>query len=806
MINNKKLSWIKWSLKSLLVGVFLLSGYLLLNTQEGLETTISFIKEFLPGQLKINNIQGRLIGPIELEELNYQDSKIKLYISKAQFDWQWKDLIQGKLNFGSVFIDKLIFFEKKKTSQKKSNPYQKKTSLFPKIFRYLKFNSIDIHRIDAQSEGIKFQLQGSIHQHWNVNWQIDIKDLNEFIPKLQGEIVLRGKIRGEMPCPEFDITTQKTNLLWKNWQFKQVQAEININSKHQRWVFNLSSPQLNNKTFKLEPIKLNLSGSWSPFSLEGSLSKFKLNKLTQLTLSSMVVPITKISSHLSEFGLETSLQTLEGNKNQLLVYLLLPHYQLHSLPTLQQALYTNIDLSFKDLNFIAQLIPNIKNTKGIFNAKIKVKGSLNKPIFNLSFNLKKASTIIPTLGLYLKNINYQINTDKNNLIGNGRIESGNGFLELYTLTDLSTQNLSTLIDLEGKNLTIIQNSEYKIIATPKLKILANRQQIQTEGTILFPKASIKINPKNNNLAQLSNDVVFVGNKKKSINFPLAFKNDIKIETGDDVHLQYRGLSTKLKGTLIIKQDFDHPALATGQLQLFPGEYNYFGQSLTLKSNSSLNFVNTPINDPILNITASRNVLILPVSTPNTSNEIKSKFGSSNFIQSSLLPAQSIPIQLEVGLQVRGTIQDPRITLFSDPSNIIKSKLDLLSYLITGQASNQLSAASAQLLLNAASNLGSENNNNIGKIISKMQQKLGLDQLTIGAKPIFDPNTNSLQQNTSLIVGKNLSPKLNISYSLGFLNQISILEINYILNKNLSLQTTSSNFANGLDLIYKLEKN
>ena len=154
--------------------------------------------------------------------------------------------------------------------------------------------------------------------------------------------------------------------------------------------------------------------------------------------------------------------------------------------------------------------------------------------------------------------------------------------------------------------------------------------------------------------------------------------------------------------------------------------------------------------------------------------------------------------------MRGTLQNPYIILFANPSNIIKSQLDMLSYLITGQASNQLSAATTQLLLTAASNLGNEKSN-IGQIISKIQQKMGLDQLTIGSKPIFNPTTNSLQQNTSLIVGKNISPKLNISYSLGLLDQISILNINYILNKNFSLQTTSSNFANGLDLIYKLEK-
>ena len=805
MINNKKLASIRWLLKSLLIVVFIISGYLILSTEKGLKSAILFGKEFLPGQLKIKIIHGRVLGPIQLKELYYQNNKINLYISETQFDWHWNDLLKGKLNLGPIFIDKLNLFVKQKINQKKLEPSRQKTYRLPQILKYLKLNSVDIHQINVQTDAISLLVQGSVHQQWNINWHINVKDLNKFIPESRGKIILRGRIKGTSLYPEIDIIAEKTNLLWYDWQFKQIQGAINIASKNKKWFFNLNTIQLNNKIFKFAPLQLKLSGSFSPFSLQGNLSKFKLEKFIQATQSTqLIVPNTKIDSHLSKHGLETSLQISSSSKNQLFAHLLLPNYQMHSFPTSKQTLYANIDLSLKDLNFLTQLITDLKNTKGICSAQIRIIGSFNKPLLNLNLNLQQASTEIPVLGLKLKNIKYQLHTDKNNLIGIGQIYSGNGFLEVYSTTDLLKQNLSTLIDLQGKDVTIIDNPEYQITATPKLKILANRQQIETSGIILFPKGSIKINPKNNNSITLSNDIVFVEDKKKPVNSSFKFKNDIKIEAGNDIQLQYQGLHTKLKGSLTIKQDFNHPVLASGQLKLFPGEYSYYGQSLKLKANSSLNFSNTPISDPTLNITASRNILILPVSTQNISVDAQSKLGSNNFIQSSIFSSQSIPISLETGIQVRGTLQDPHIILFANPSNIIKSQLDMLSYLITGHASNQLSAASTQLLLTAASNLGNEKSN-IGQIISKVQQKMGLDQLTIGNKPIFNPTTNSLQQNTSLIVGKNISPKLNISYSLGLLDQISILNINYVLNKNFYLQTTSSNFANGLDLFYKLEK-
>lgn len=783
---KKRLLWLRWLIKTLLISTVFISGYLLINTEKGLETIILTGKQFLPGQLKINTIHGRLLGPIHLKELSYQNNKINLYASEAQFDLDWSDLLLGKLNLHSVFIDKLNIFIKNKAilSQKKSKTTQGEIFQIPKIFHFLKFNSVVIHQINVRSENINLELQGSIQQQWRINWQLNIKGLTHFIPNLQGKVAFKGTINGAFKQPEFNLTVKKTNLQWKKWQFQKTQATLNINTKDKKWLLNLSATQFDNKLFKLSPFKLKLSGSFLPFSLHGILSEFKLSKiLSGGQLTSILVPNTQINSTISKYGLETSLQTLAKNKNQLIAYLLLPKYQAHSGLKPKQQVRADIDLSLKDLSFLAQLLPELKNTKGIFNLQLKISGLLNKPLFNLNINLQQASTDISTLGLNVKKIKYQLHTDKNILFGIGQAYSGKGSIEFHTTSDLLKPYLPTVIDIQGKDVTIIHNSEYQITATPKLKIQASLQKINTEGSIFFPKAKIKINPKNNNITGLSEDVQFVGDKEKDLTFPFILKNDIKIDMGNDIQLQYKGLSTKLTGSLIIKQESDHPILATGQLKFFPGEYNYYGQSLKLTSNSTLNFLNTPINNPMINITASRNILIMPISATS----------------------QSMPTSAEVGLHIKGTLQNPEITLFTNPSNAINSQLDMLSYLITGQASNQLGAASTQLLLSAATHLGNEKSN-IGQLISKFQQKIGLDQLTIGTKPIFDPRTNSLQQNTSLIVGKNLSPRLNVSYSFGLLDQINILEVNYILNKNFSLKTTSSDFANGLDLFYKLEKN
>ena len=84
----------------------------------------------------------------------------------------------------------------------------------------------------------------------------------------------------------------------------------------------------------------------------------------------------------------------------------------------------------------------------------------------------------------------------------------------------------------------------------------------------FQKARMKINPKNNNSIALSNDIEFVGEKKQAVNFTILFKNNIKIEAGKDIQLQYQGLNTKLKGSLTIIQDSDHPNISNRATKTF----------------------------------------------------------------------------------------------------------------------------------------------------------------------------------------------------------------------------------------------
>lgn len=804
----KKFSSLRWIVLYSITLLFLSIAYLFLTTQKGLEIARQLTQQCLPGTLKITELNGRLLGPIQIKDLSYKDTNTTLTISSVQFDWHWSALLHGQFSIGSLSINKLILAIKEQEQQKDSAASKTTIDNFqlPMFFKHIHLNSMAVKQSVLRYGANTLSLDGSLHKQWNFNWQLTIPQLETLLPDSKGQLFLQGKINGNYSSPHFYLSLLKTNLNYLDWQLNQIQGSFDLDSLNsKKWLLELKAVQLKNNTFSLNPIHISLNGNLQPFSLQGNLSSFKIvRKEENIVKHNLTIPASQITAKLTPEGLAATLITDPKVVDHLSAHIQLPHYKYALEINPKQTIKANIQLTLKNLNYFSTFIPDLKNPQGVLNTQLNLSGLLFSPSINGELNLKNGSTQIPLLGLYLKNMNLAFHTAKNVLQGSGQLNSGTGTLTLQSKTQLNQPEFPSLINLKGNSLEISHTKEYKITASPELQIQANTQHIEATGLIVFPKASIKINENSFNGVELSNDVVFVTHKKETTSLPFTYKNNIKLQLGNDIQFSYQGLRTKITGNLDIHQASDHPILATGVLSITEGEYTYYGQSLKLQPHSLLSFANSPIDNPNIDVMANKSVWILPkISTGNNSSTPGSKLGSSSFISSALQTTQ--PIQATVGVRLQGYLENPKITLYANPASAISSQLEMLSYLVTGQPSDQLSAASMQLLIGAATQAGGEKTG-IGHMINKAQKKMGIDQLTIGANPIFNPNTNKLQQNTSLIIGKSFSPRLNISYSLGLLDPISVLQINYLLNKNFSLQSTNSNFANGIDLLYKIEKN
>jgi len=88
--------------------------------------------------------------------------------------------------------------------------------------------------------------------------------------------------------------------------------------------------------------------------------------------------------------------------------------------------------------------------------------------------------------------------------------------------------------------------------------------------------------------------------------------------------------------------------------------------------------------------------------------------------------------------------------------------------------------------------------------NKFTKMLGLSEPSISLVQTFNSTTNRMQLTPSFVVGKRISKKLSLHYSIGIFNPISIFNVRYQLNKHWAVQSETSSIDNGADILYGFE--
>jgi len=214
--------------------------------------------------------------------------------------------------------------------------------------------------------------------------------------------------------------------------------------------------------------------------------------------------------------------------------------------------------------------------------------------------------------------------------------------------------------------------------------------------------------------------------------------------------------------------------AVGAIRMHGGKYDAYGQELTINK-GELAFTGGPLTNPNLNVQATK--------------DIDSGSAGVGSVSAS---------QITVGVNVQGTLDRPKLSLFSIPT---MSSADILSYMITGQASGNLTSGNSQIVANAASALNLIGDSSVASLTSKIRQGLGLSEFGLQSGSTYDANSDSTEGNTAFVLGKYLTPKLLVSYSMGLIVNVNTFTAQYFLTKHWSIQADTSNQGTGADVFF-----
>ncbi|MFC1575622.1 translocation/assembly module TamB domain-containing protein [Gemmatimonadota bacterium] len=143
-----------------------------------------------------------------------------------------------------------------------------------------------------------------------------------------------------------------------------------------------------------------------------------------------------------------------------------------------------------------------------------------------------------------------------------------------------------------------------------------------------------------------------------------------------------------------------------------------------------------------------------------------------------------------GLDIRGTLRRPEITLFSEPAMM---QSEALAYIVLGRSLGSASMSEGSRVADAAASLGLKGGNILA---GKIGQRFGLEEVRIEAEGPLEE--------ASLVAGKYLSPQLYVSYGVGLFEPVSLFRMRYLLSSRWTLQAESGKAA-GADLLYRIER-
>ncbi|MDF1758342.1 MAG: translocation/assembly module TamB domain-containing protein [Legionellaceae bacterium] len=722
----------------LLIIVFCALGFLV-STNEGLKISLNLANMFLPGTLNYQKIEGRLIQKLSFNSLIYSHKKQKISLGNTKLKWHFVSLYPLNFILDTVEISNIELSE------------DENNILIDKI--KLSGGFTDSLFLDGNT---RVSLPGGI---LNINIHAKNNQLKSKFLLGDNIITLNGPLKGP-----WNIHAQLPNLEKIHKSLENLKSTLIVDAT-------IYDMQHANLEAKLSPGRYLLPKGSKPeyiifndFSLTGKLNPDLLSVNAHTKLNDEIIGRLKFD---------------------------LPNIQLDNINLDTQKVNGRVQLAMNSINFLegtidlGDFIINLESPSGRINAEIDVSGFLNQPKLNGNVSLVDGRLSLPNLGLNLDPIQLNIKTDGTSWEADASIKPNKGELLVLNGKGLLIPEFTGGFTLEGDNVIVMDTSEYLIKASPKIKFDKDRDAFNIDGEIVIPEAKIK--PVSfNNTKTLTQDAIFEEDERDPN--PLNLNVNISIAMGKDVSVDAKGIQGNIDGILQVKQLPKQALDLNGKLQLRNGKYECYGQKLKIEQGDII-FLGKQISNPNIQVQATRHI--------NGSGSSLS--GSNELLDFNVenLDTKNFGSYTEVGINVSGRIDSPKVKLYSNPPNL--SQEDILSMLILGKPADQVGSSGGQILFQAMSsmNLGSDSKGM--KMMKDFKKSLGVD---IDVKNNSIGTSSNDMSKTTASVGKSITKRIYLQYSDGlFQENSSVFTLTYLLNKFLSIKVTSSSISNGLDITY-----
>lgn len=428
---------------------------------------------------------------------------------------------------------------------------------------------------------------------------------------------------------------------------------------------------------------------------------------------------------------------------------------------------------------------------GTLGASVVADGTVGAPNWRGRVHVEKIALQIPDTGVRVKNgeLDAELSEDRM-VIERAVLYGAKGSASARGAIGLTGSAASVKLDVEADRFEAISRPDRHVMVSGSGKLGFQNRQLTLTGSLRADEGLVEL-PKRAG-PTLSDDVVVVGKtlppeKKQK---PLLAQVDVNVDLGKAFYLRGKGIDAQIGGDLRIYTVRDKLPAATGSIRVERGTYAAYGQRLTIER-GILNF-SGPLDNPGLNILALR---------------------------------KDQPVV--AGVEVTGTVQNPRARLVSEPPVPDSEKL---AWLVLGHGLEGASRTEFNALTAAANTLLARGES--ATLQAKLARATGLDEIGIGTSSSTNPygtlggfgsnrfgagygyasptagtassagTTGTGLENTVVNLGKRISSRLYVGYEQGIKGTANLMKITYTLTPRWSIRTQTGR-DNAVDLFYTL---
>jgi translocation and assembly module TamB len=409
-----------------------------------------------------------------------------------------------------------------------------------------------------------------------------------------------------------------------------------------------------------------------------------------------------------------------------------------------------LNANTRELGWMPLVVPPIDHMVGLLTADLQVSGTLRSPQLDGTLAITEGALDIYQVNLLMRGLVAQVDIAGSNLKISGQSSVGDGKARIAGDLQWSARSLQGTVKLSGDKLRLVDIPEMRVDASPDLTFKIQGRRIDIGGSVTIPFARLK--PADLTGAVLpSGDEIIVSEIRPADDQNLAIYTNVHLSLGKDVSVETYGLRGRLTGEVDVSANPDGETHATGELNIDEGKYTAYGRLLDIQR-GRLIFSGGLVDDPAVDLRA---VKVFP--------------------------------DVTAGVNVRGRLRNPQVSFFSDPS---LTQSQIVSLLVAGGnleslQKNGTQPAGGELLMQG------------GAIVAQqIGARIGVDDVGV--------ETDTLNQ-TSLVLGKFLNPRLYVSYGVSLTEALNTLKLRYTLGDGWTVKLEAGQQIRGTDLVYTIER-